>query len=87
MKLKMLWRPYPRFKPRDEGYYLCKVDDTMMVLYFDSIGKGKWVDKSRQSVFDGYKVYQSGRAAIEEHRVFTDSLCDLTDKVKSWRVI
>ena len=88
------WRKYPKRSPKESGHYLCTVgvwdgDEyklTIAKLYFMvRDGKGKWFDPNRQSVFDGYKVYNACRAPIEENRVWTDSLCERTDNVIAWK--
>lgn len=90
------WRRFPRFKPKGDGCYLCTIktqelnDDYdygysyyVKTLYYYPDGDF-WLDTSRQSVFDGYKVYKSCRATIEENRVHTDSLC-IRDDVIAWK--
>ena len=85
------WRPYPFLKPKVDGDYLCTVitysDEEaikqVIELYYDA-WHDIWKDVRRQMVFDGYKVYQSGRAVMEEHRVFTDNLCE-RENVIAWR--
>lgn len=83
-----LWRRYPKRKPKEVGYYLCTIkyepQNYVAELYFDDIEDGIWIDRGRQQVFDGYKVYKPGRATIEEHRVFEDSLC-VIDNVIAWK--
>lgn len=84
------WRRYPRWKPKKSGWYQCTVrygyerpDPCVMDLYFRS-GDGKWIDRRRQHVFEGYKVYKSGREPMEYNRVYTDSLCERID-ILAWR--
>lgn len=85
------WRKYPKRKPKKVAeYYLCSVknletmgESRIMVLFYT--WDHKFIDRSRTSVFDGYKVYKSGRAAIEENRVFGDSLCVRDDEVIAWK--
>lgn len=80
-----IWRPFPLFKPKHDGWYTCSlVDGTVMDLYYLSWA-GSWMDNRRQSVFDGYKVYNSGRAALEENRVYDDRLCNRTFEVIAWK--
>lgn len=82
-----IWRPYPLIEPRTEGWYqVTLVDGTVMDLYFLE-WQGAWMDERRQSVFKGYKVYHSGRAPMEETRVYDDKLCNRTSEVKAWRKI
>lgn len=45
---------------------------------------GIWTDIRRHQVFQGYKVYKPSRAAIEDNRVWEDSLCE-RDDVVAWR--
>lgn len=72
--IKIWWR-YPLFKPRKDGSYLCTLNNgRLMILYYDAIDR-KWYDKSRLSVFQGYKVYKQGREPIESNRVTEDGLC------------
>lgn len=84
------WRPYPNWKPRKEGWYQCTVrneeDPTItyvLDLYFRPSDK-KWIDKRRQRVFYGYKVYKAGREPLEYNRVHTDRLCE-RDDVIAWK--
>lgn len=79
------WRNYPRFKPKKEAAYLCTLEDgSVMILYY-SEWVDEWIDSSRQSVFDGYQVYMSGRGQIEDTRVYSDGLCDRTRSVMAWK--
>ena len=85
------WRKYPKQKPKKYGKYLCKVlygseleHNEVVILTFDTIDGGKWIDENRQSVFDGYKVYISGKVPMESNRVFTDGLCK-RDFVVAWK--
>lgn len=89
------WRKYPRKKPKTEGFYQCIVNyglggriknPIIMDLYWwyaPGIG-GVWVDRRRQSVFDGYKVFLANRAPIEDNRVFRDN-CSERNDVIAWR--
>ena len=85
-----LWRTYPRWRPKSDGFYLCTVrgiegmDDYVLILYY-SCRSNTWIDIRRQKVFDGYVVYRVCRAAIPENHVSTDSLCDRTDDVVAWK--
>lgn len=89
------WRKFPRRKPKAEGRYLCIVryglggvieSPTIMDLYwwYAPDHGGVWIDRRRKNVFDGYKVYSSSRAPIEDNRVFGDSLCERID-VLAWK--
>lgn len=84
------WRPYPFFVPKKSGWYQCTVahgeglnEPKVMDLYFDD-WHSKWVDLRRQTVFDGYKVYESCRAPIEDNRVYTDTDCERID-ILAWK--
>lgn len=79
------WKRYPKRKPKEEGWYLCTLQNGTRVidLYYDSL-LDKWIDKRRQSVFNGYKVYKSGREPLEYNRVFEDSKCERIDVV-AWK--
>lgn len=84
------WRPYPFLKPKKSGWYQCTAAhggglDTpaVMDLYFRDWDR-KWLNPRRQRVFDGYKVYESGHAPIEDYRVFTDSDCERID-ILAWK--
>ena len=82
-----LWRAYPRRKPKSDGFYLCTIDvgeRYVTRLYFDS-HNNKWVDWTRQKVFEGYVVFKPQRAPIPDNRVYTDSLCDRTEEVIAWK--
>lgn len=86
-----LWRNYPKCKPKKAGKYLCTVrygseleNTKVMDLYFDTIDGGRWIDDRRQNVFDGYKVYVTGRIATEDNRVYTDALCERSF-VSAWK--
>lgn len=89
------WRKYPKRKPKNEGRYQCIVkygfggqikNPTIIDLYwwYAPDRGGVWIDRRRNNVFVGYKVYEACRAAIEENRVFGDNLCERTD-VLAWR--
>lgn len=84
------WRPCRFFRPRKDGWYLCTTEHggglnrpRVLLLYFHVWNK-TWVDDRRQSVFDGYKVYESGRAPIDENRVFGDRECERID-ILAWK--
>lgn len=84
------WRPYRFFKPRKDGWYLCTVQDgygvnepKVLYLYFRKWDQ-RWINDTRQTVFDGYKVYESGKAPIEDYRVLTDIYCERYDVV-AWK--
>lgn len=82
-----IWRPYPLLKPKKDGWYTVTLSNgTVMDLYFIEWAN-RWMDNRRQSVFDGYKVYHSGRATIEENRVYNDGLCNRTSEVVVWKNI
>lgn len=89
------WRKYPKRKPKNEGQYQCIVKfgfggqiekPTVLDLFwwYAPDRGGVWIDRRRKNVFDGYKVYESCRAPIEDNRVFGDSLCERVDVV-AWR--
>ncbi len=85
-----LWRPYSFIHPKEDGWYQCTCKHgkgenapSVMELYFNKDSR-RWFDKRRQSVFDGYKVYESCRAPIEDNRVYTDTDCERIDVV-AWR--
>lgn len=84
-----LWRKYPRWKPKVNGYYLCTVVETngSLVIYKLYYNKSvdRWIDISRQTVFDGYVVYKVCRAPIEENHVYTDGMCNRTEDVIAWK--
>ena len=84
------WRPTSFVRPKKDGWYQCwiKYDDDsdhdyVMDLYFDTLER-KWFDRRRQSVFNGYKVYKSGREPLGYNRVYTDNLCERIDVV-AWK--
>ena len=81
-----LWRRYPKRKPKIMGEYLCTVDrgygKAVKTLYFND--HGKWIDRSRQQVFDGYQVYKVCRVPNEDTRVWTDGLCE-PENVVAWK--
>lgn len=89
------WRKYPRRQPKQEGWYQCtvkyglsgKIENPMVMdLYWWHAPDrgGIWVDRRRESVFDGYKVYLPNRAAIDDNRVFRDNCCERIDVI-AWR--
>lgn len=91
------WKKYPKRKPKKEGWYQCtvkyglsgKIENPMVMdLYFWFAPEcgGIWVDRRRQSVFDGYKVYMPNRAPIDDNRVCRDNVCERID-VTAWRKI
>ena len=84
------WRPTSFFRPKKDGWYQCWIKngedsnyDYVMDLYFDTL-EHKWLDRRRQSVFNGYKVYKSGREPLDYNRVYTDNLCERIDVV-AWK--
>lgn len=84
------WRPYPFFVPKKSGWYTCTaahekgIDKPGVIdLYFRE-WDGKWVNPRRQSVFDGYKVYEACRAPIDDNRVYTDTDCERIDVI-AWK--
>lgn len=84
------WRPYPLIKPKKSGWYSCTAahggginNPIVIELYFREWDK-KWINRRRQAVFDGYKVYESGHAPIEDFRVFSDSECERID-ILAWK--
>lgn len=92
-----LWRPYPLFRPKQPGRYLCTCKHgfgigrpRVMELYFkamkDENGKWNysWTNLERQSVFMGYSVYESCRAPIDDNRVYSDTDCERID-ITAWK--
>lgn len=84
------WRPYPLWLPKRDGWYRCTIQSfrdpekrICMDLYYD-VRSDVWEDRKRQNVFDGYKVYKSGREPLEYNRVRSDSLCIRNDVV-AWK--
>ena len=78
------WKRYPKRAPMDDGWYLCTLENgRVMDLYYDWLIK-EWIDKRRQSVFNGYKVYKSGKEALDYNRVYGDANC-LRDDVVAWK--
>ena len=80
-----IWRPYPLIKPKEDGIYLCTLKDGSVLDLYYTEWTNKWVDKRRQGVFDGYKVYKSGRATIDENRVYSDGYSYCTADVVAWK--
>lgn len=80
-----IWRPYPLLKPKSDGWYTVTLSDGFVMDLEYIVWSNSWMDSRRQGVFNGYKVYKSGRAAIEETRVYNDTLCNLTDDVVAWK--
>ena len=88
------WRRYPNRKPKQSGYYLCTTSEVQIFAYENCISfihilyyskrRDKWIDISRQTVFDGYVVYKVCRAPIEENHVYSDWLCERSDVV-AWK--
>jgi hypothetical protein len=54
-----------------------------MCLYFCKWDK-RWINLTRQLVFDGYKVYELGRAPMEEDRYYTGSEYERID-ILAWK--
>lgn len=91
-----IWRrfnKFPRMKPKEDGWYTCTVihdagesepQKSVMDLYFDT-WTSQWIDKRRQSVFDGYVAFMTGKAQLDGNRVYTDILCDRTNEVIAWK--
>lgn len=82
------WRRNSKKPPKKEGWYQCTVDRgyglAVMDLYYDTWYGGRWVDRRRKQVFDGYKVYKPGREPLEYNRVHEDELCERVD-VLAWK--
>lgn len=81
------WRPYPLLRPKEDGWYFCSVTEGkrgVIELYYSTHNGGGWFDLRRQNVFDGYKVYKSGREPLDYNRVFTDTLCERID-ILAWK--
>lgn len=88
------WRRYPKKKPKESGYYLCTTSESQTALYNNSVNfvhtlyynkrEDKWIDISRQTVFEGYVVYKVCRAPIEENHVYSDWLCKRGDVI-AWK--
>ena len=71
------WRPCWLTRPKKNGWYLCTLESgRVLQLYFDTGYGGKWIDRQRKSVFDGYKCYKAGREPLAYNRVFEDGLCE-----------
>lgn len=93
MKIFNFWKKYPDRKPDSSGYYWCSVakwdgEDREifigMVLYYNK-STDKWIDVSRQSVFDGYFVYKTEVKSDWDIGEATDYLCDKTEDVVAWK--
>lgn len=89
----MIFNRWRKGEPRQEGWYQCTVqhgfgidEPRVMDLYwwYAPDRGGVWVDRRRESVFDGYKVYLPNRAAIDDNRVFRDNDCERIDVI-AWR--
>lgn len=88
------WKKYPKKKPKQSGRYQCivrygldgKVENPIILDLYYRDWSDCWIDKRRQSVFNGYKVYLSCRASIEDNRVLEDSLCERIDVI-AWREV
>lgn len=85
------WRPAKYIKPKEAGYYQCTVqhgggENIPKVMELCYTYGEKWINHSRQNVFDGYKVYQACRAPIDANLVHTDTLCERIDVI-AWRKI
>lgn len=84
------WRPLKWFKPKKDGWYQCTarhgngIDQACVMDIYYNTRENKWIDRRRQDVFDGYKVYKPCRAPIDDNRVFTDGQCERIDIV-AWR--
>lgn len=80
-----LWRPAWLVLPKKDGWYVCTTQDYWVrYLYFNTQTK-RWVNVSRQTIFDGYKVYKPCRAPVEENRVYTDSDCEYD--ILAWKKV
>lgn len=84
------WRPYPKYKPKRDGWYQCTIrhGENMEKAYVtDLLYKArldKWIDVHHQNVFEGYRVFKSHGPLAEDLRVHTDRLC-VRDSVVAWR--
>lgn len=84
------WRPYPLMKPKKDGWYQCTaahgngLNKSKVMDMFYRKRDDRWIDIRRQTVFDGYKVYKSCRAPIDDNRVYTDSDCERIDII-AWK--
>lgn len=86
------WRRFPFIKPKKDGWYLCTCEHgnglnkpRVMLLWY-RVWDDKWINDSRLSVFNGYKVYKSSRAPIEDNRVWEDTDCERID-VMAWKKV
>ena len=86
------WRPYPIFKPKKSGWYLCTCSDgagtyspRVMLLHYTQ-WSDTWVNLERMRVFNGYKVYMSCRAPIDDNLVSEDNECKRHDVI-AWKKV
>ena len=82
----MFWKNFSDRHPEEKGWYMTTVEVkgqqryTMTLYWYPEIGK--WIDNTRQDVFDTYYVNN-----YCGQRLHTTSLCDRTDDVVAWRKI
>ena len=87
-----IWRPYPIFKPKKDGWYLCTCSDgagtyypRVMLLHYTQ-WSDTWVNLERMRVFRGYMVYMSCRAPIDDNLVMEDNECKRYDVI-AWKKV
>lgn len=96
-----VWRQYPRRKPKEDGLYLCKEIGLEGQIHINELfyrtNDDKWIEMSRQSVFDSYIVYKKANKEVYDDyipflhtnhplytRVYTDCICERYNVV-AWK--
>lgn len=81
-KLFNRWRPYPKYKPDSDGWYICSIkygdrdsQEYVMDLWYDVVND-KWKDNRRQDVYNCYTVTN-----YEGNKMYSDNLCIRKDVI------
>lgn len=88
IELFNLWRPFPEYKPRENGWYICSIrygdehdQAYVMDLYWYN-DKKEWRDNRRLDVYNMYRVYgYNVDTGIQDMLITRDNLCVRTDVI------
>lgn len=75
------WKPYPKYKPKDRGWYICSIrygeekgQAYVMDLFWDN-EKEVWKDNRRINVFQLYDVFGC------DGQIYQDNTCIRNDVI------
>lgn len=82
------WKPYPKNKPKEKGWYQCSIrygEDKnqayVMDLYYYP-ESDKWKDNRRQDVFNTYAVYgYNDKTHMQDKLLLTERVCCREDVI------